>query len=179
MLHPAQPVPGLQIETLSHGVFDLSRDAGENGTLLIVYRGLHCPICIRQMTELDAKRDVFADLGVAVLMISSDGPERARETAEKAGVAGLRVGYGLDLIAARDDWGLHISKARPDTQEAPYFVEPGIFYIAPDRTLYFGWVQTSPFARPQLDDIAGAIRFRLDKNYPPRGGYTGRLPGEG
>ena len=48
--------------------------------------------------------------------------------------------------------------------------------IAPDNTLYFGWVQTSPFARPQIDDIAGAIRFRLDKNYPPRGMYLGPLP---
>jgi peroxiredoxin len=179
MLHPAQPVPVLRVETLSHGDFDLSRDTGENGTLLIFYRGLHCPICIRQMTELDGTLDRFDEMGVSVIMVSGDAEARARETAEKAGVTRLRVAYGFDLVAARDDWGLHISKARPDTQEAPFFTEPATFYIAPDGTLYFGWIQTSPFARPQLNDIAGAIRFRLDRDYPPRGGYTGRLPVEG
>jgi hypothetical protein len=39
-------------------------------------------------------------------------------------------------------------------------------------------VQSSPFARPRLDDVISGIQYRLDKNYPPRGGYVGKLPGE-
>lgn len=176
MLHPSQPVPALSVETLSHGHFDLATDTGENGTLVIFYRGLHCPICIRQMGELEAKLDRFSELGVNVIMVSGDSKERAEQTAEKAGASRVRVGYEMDLNAARDDWGLHISKARPGSNEADFFAEPGHLYVAPNGTLYFGWVQTSPFARPALDDIAGAIKFRLDKDYPPRGGYVGDLP---
>jgi len=74
-------------------------------------------------------------------------------------------------MSARDDWGLHISKAREGSAEPDYFFEPAHLYIAFDGTLYFGWIQTSPFARPQIDDIACAIKFRLDKDYPPLGGY--------
>ncbi len=178
MLTPAQPVPDLSVQTLDHGTFHLSRDHGKNGTLVIFYRGLHCPICIRQMTELETKIDALNELGVETIMISGDGADRARQTVEKAGTGAVRVGYGFDLRAARYDWGLWMSSAREGSAEAPFFFEPGHFYIAPDGTLYFGWVQSSPFARPQLDDIIGAIRFRLDKNYPPRGMYTGPLPSD-
>lgn len=176
MLIPGKPVPRLEIETLAHGCFDLSRHGGENGTLLIVYRGLHCPICIRQMGELNQALDEFAELGIEVIMLSTDDAGRAAETAQKARVSGLRVGYGFSLKAARDDWGLWISSARDGSAEPELFVEPGHFYVGPGGSLYFGWVQSSPFARPALSDILGAIRFRLEKSYPPRGMYDGPLP---
>ncbi len=47
MLIPGNTVPELKIETVGHGLFDLESDGGTNGTLVIQYRGLHCPICIR------------------------------------------------------------------------------------------------------------------------------------
>ncbi|MBD0864997.1 MAG: redoxin domain-containing protein [Rhodobacteraceae bacterium] len=178
MLYPGNPVPNLVVETVQHGSFDLSQNNGANGIVLIFYRGLHCPLCIRQMTELDAKLDRFTDLGVEVLMISTDGADRAAETVNKAGASKVKVGYGLDLIAARDDWGLWMSSRRAGTSEPDYFNEPGHFYVSPQHVLHFGWVQTAPFARPQLDDISGAVKFALDNSYPPRGIYKGRLPGE-
>ena len=178
MLVPSRPVPALNVETLDGAGFDLSRDKGANGTLVIFYRGLHCPICIRQMTELEGHLDAFAEAGVEVIMISGDDEAKARETVAKAGTAKLRVGYGMDLKAARDDWGLLISKAREGTAEAPFFFEPGHFYIAEDGTLYYGWQQTAPFSRPKPEDILRGITFRIEKQYPPRGMYAGPLPGE-
>lgn len=178
MLIPGQPIPSLSVDTLAHGRFELPQAHGENGTLLIFYRGLHCPICIRQMSEFEEKQARLAELGVTSLMVSADGVDKAKDIAQKANVDTARIGYGLSLIQARDAWGLPISSARTGSTEPDFFSEPGHFYVAPDNTLYFGWVQTSPFARPALDDIIGAIAFRLDKNYPPRGMYTGALPGD-
>jgi peroxiredoxin len=178
MLHPAQKVPDLTLKTVAHGTYELSGSAGENGTLLFVYRGAHCPLCVRQLAEIEEKFDQISALGVDVVAISGDGLERGQKAAEGAKAAQLKIGYEFDLVAARDDWGLHISKARENTQEADFYAEPGIFYIAPDQTLYFAWVQSSPFARPRLDDVISGIQYRLDKNYPPRGGYDGKLPGE-
>ena len=175
MLIPGNPVPGLKIETVGHGVFDLEADKGENGTLVIQYRGLHCPICIKQMTEVEAALDDFAALGVEVIMITTDTAERAAETAEKAGASRLRVGHSLPLSAARDDWGLNISTKREGSAEPDLFAEPGHFYIAPDRTLYYAWQQTTPFGRPSMSDIAGGLKFTLGNNYPARGTYTGPL----
>lgn len=179
MLHPSGPVPALEIDTLDHGRFDLGRDHGVNGTLLIFYRGLHCPICIRQMTEIDAALDQFTGLGVEVLMLSADGSEAARQTAGKAGVKRLRIGHGLSLKAARDDWGLYLSSRCKGSREPEVFHEPGHFYVAPDGTLFAGWTQTAPFGRPALKDFKQAITFRIDKDYPPRGTYVGPVPGDG
>ncbi|WP_420585408.1 redoxin domain-containing protein [Ruegeria sp.] len=175
MLIPGNPVPGLKIETVGHGTFDLEADKGENGTLVIQYRGLHCPICIRQMKEVEAALDDFAAIGVEVIMLSTDTADRAAETVEKAGTTRLRVGHSLPLAAAREDWGLHLSQGREGTAEAQLFAEPGHFYIAPDRTLYFAWQQTTPFARPSTADIHGGIKYALDNGYPPRGTYTGAV----
>lgn len=175
MLIPGNPVPGLKIETVGHGVFDLEADKGENGTLVIQYRGLHCPICIKQMTEVEAALDDFAALGVEVIMITTDTADRAAEAAEKAGVSRLRVGHSLPLAAAREDWGLNISTAREGSAEPAFFAEPGHFYIATDRTLYYAWQQTTPFGRPAMADIVGGLKFTLGNSYPARGTYTGPL----
>lgn len=175
MLTPGNLVPELKIETVAHGSFDLETNKGENGTLVIQYRGLHCPICIRQMTEAEAALDDFAALGVEVIMITTDTAERAAETAAKANVSRLRVGHSLPLSEAREGWGLNISTRREGSAEPDLFAEPGHFYIAPDRTFYFAWQQTTPFGRPSMSDIAGGLKFTLGNNYPARGTYTGPL----
>ena len=54
-------------------------------------------------------------------------------------------------------------------EEPPLFSEPGLFLIRPDGTLYFGTVQTMPFARPTIPEIMGAIDFVIEKKYPARG----------
>ncbi|MEM8731968.1 MAG: AhpC/TSA family protein, partial [Pseudomonadota bacterium] len=43
MLFPRQKTPDLVVETLDHGTFDLSAQTSERGTVIVVYRGLHCP----------------------------------------------------------------------------------------------------------------------------------------
>jgi hypothetical protein len=45
MLIPRERTPALEVETLSHGQFDLAGDGAERFTLVTFYRGLHCPIC--------------------------------------------------------------------------------------------------------------------------------------
>lgn len=178
MLIPSRPAPGLSIDTLDHGPFDLSRDHGAHGTFIVFYRGLHCPICIEQLGALEAALPEFDEVRVKVLAVSADGPERARETATKAGTRLLAIGHSLPLVAARDEWGLWISAGREGTAEPAHFNEPGHFYVAEDGTLYFAWVQSSPFSRPATRDVLRAITKRIETGYPPRGAHTGPLPGE-
>lgn len=49
------------------------------------------------------------------------------------------------------------------------------FLIRPDNTLYYGNVQTMPFARPIFSELLSAIDFALEKNYPARGEYSGEV----
>jgi len=44
------------------------------------------------------------------------------------------------------------------------------------ESLYYGSVQTMPFARPHFDELLQAIDFAIEKDYPARGEYTGPLP---
>jgi hypothetical protein len=88
------------------------------------------------------------------------------------------VGYGLALSSARE-WGLFVSTSRGTTsigiEEPALFAEPGVFIVRADGTLYYGSVQTMPFARPHFDELLAAIDFALAKSYPARGEYIGAV----
>ncbi len=175
MLIPRQPVPSLQVPTLAHGDFTLAGEAPQNFSLVVFYRGLHCPICLKYLLELGRLRADFEKRGIGVIALSSDSRERAQAMADKLNAPALRVGYDLSLASARE-WGLYISTSRGMTsigvEEPSLFSEPGVFIVRPDGTLYYGAVQTMPFARPHFDELLGAVDFVLAKNYPARGEYT-------
>jgi peroxiredoxin len=171
-LFPRKAVPPLQVDLTGDGTFDLAREKPAHFTLLVFYRGLHCPICKTQLRELESKLEEFDKRGVAVVAVSSDTKERATQTRVDWGLTRLRIGYGLNLAAARR-WGLFISSGRGKTstgvEEPARFSEPALYLIRPDGTLYFGSVQTMPFARPHFADILAAIDYVLKNNYPARG----------
>jgi hypothetical protein len=55
------------------------------------------------------------------------------------------------------------------------FSEPGLFLVSPDQSLYYGSVQTMPFARPHFSELLGALDFAIANDYPARGEYTGEV----
>lgn len=178
MLIPRQPVPALQVQTLAHGAFNLSFDGPERATMVVFYRGLHCPICLKYLLELGRLVPEFAQRGVKVLALSSDSRERAQAMADKLNAPDLRIGYDLPLDVARA-WGLYVSAGRGLTsigiEEPKLFSEPGVFIVQAAGTLYYGAVQTMPFARPHFDELLGAMDFAIAKDYPARGEYTGEV----
>ena len=52
MLIPRDPVPDLIVPTLAHGVFNLKSETPQNFSLIVFFRGLHCPLCIKYLKEL-------------------------------------------------------------------------------------------------------------------------------
>jgi peroxiredoxin len=178
VLIPREIVPDLDLDTLAHGRFSLASDNPERFTLVCFYRGLHCPICANYLKELERLTPEFEQRGVKTIAVSADGKERAQAMADKVGASNLRMAYGLSLSAARD-WGLYISTSRGKTsigiEEPALFSEPGVFLIRPDRTLYYGSVQTMPFVRPHFAELVQAMEFVIAKDYPARGEYTGAV----
>jgi peroxiredoxin len=171
-LVPRQRVPQLAVDLVGGGRFDVVTEKSERFTLIVFYRGLHCPICRTQMGDLETKLPDFTKRGVSVVAVSSDTAERAERSKRDWKLPNLRLGYGLDLHVART-WGLYISTSRGMTsagvEEPALFSEPGLFLVRSDRTLYFASVQTMPFARPHFADILGALDFVIAKDYPARG----------
>jgi peroxiredoxin len=177
-LLPRYPVPALNVPLVSGGRFVLGASPATNFDMVVFYRGLHCPICTKYLLELERLAPEFASRGVQVVAVSSDTEDRAREMVQKVGARAVPFGYALSLRAARQ-WGLYISTSRGKTsigiEEPALFSEPGVFLVRPDGTLYYGAVQTMPFARPQFQDLLGAVDFALAKDYPARGEYTGEV----
>lgn len=174
-LFPRQPVPDLAVPLVGGGLWRLADQAPENFTLIVFYRGLHCPICSRYLADLDSRLADFAARGVSVVAISSDVAERAQTAQTKWKLSNLPLGYGLDFDSARR-WGLYLSSGHGVTsagvEEPDSFIEPGLFLVRPDGTLYFASVQTMPFSRPGFADILAALDFVIAKNYPARGEIT-------
>lgn len=178
MLVPRQSVPPLSLPTLAHGAFDLHAERPGLFSLLVAYRGLHCPICLKYLLELGRLQPEFAQRGVSVIAFSSDTQERAQQMADKVKAPDLRMGYALPLQTARA-WGLYVSASRGKTslgiEEPALFSEPGVFLVRPDGTLYYGATQTMPFARPHFDELMGAIDFAVAQAYPARGEFIGAV----
>ncbi len=165
---PRQPAPPLQVPLVGGGTLDLRAARPTAFTLVLFYRGLHCPQCRKQLTEYDQRLDELADAGLdEVVAVSGDDVERAERTVQEWGLQRLRLGYGLTEEAMRS-WGLYVSKGLKDP-EPPVFNEPGLFLVQPDATLYSAHVQSMPFARPHLDNLLSAAEFIRDNDYPPRG----------
>ena len=172
-LIPRQPVPPLDV-VVDGEPWRLADQHPRSFSLVIFYRGFHCPICGSYLPDVQRRLDALAERGVETIAISSDSEERARMAIEKWGLDRLKVGYGLTLDNARD-WGLFISAQRGPNPtptgvvEPPLFSEPGMFLVRPDGTLYFASVQTMPFTRPNMGEVLKALEVVQREDYPARG----------
>jgi peroxiredoxin len=177
-LIPRRPVPSLDVPLVGGERFVLGVSPAARFDLLVFYRGLHCPLCAKYLLELEGMAGEFESRGVVVTAISSDEASRAKVMADKVNASAVRFAHSLPLKTARE-WGLFISASRGVTslgiEEPKLFSEPGVFLVRPDGTLYYGAVQTMPFARPGFLDLLAAIDFAVMKNYPARGDYTGEV----
>ncbi len=165
---PRQPAPALDLPLVGGGRFDLVNAKPEQLTLVVAYRGAHCPQCKKQLSELDGRLAELRDVGVdEVVAVSGDGQERAERAVQEWELTDLRVAYDMDEAMMRS-WGLYVSKGVTDI-EPTTFSEPGLFLVRPDASLYSAHVQSTPFARPRLDELIKALEFVRDKDYPARG----------
>jgi len=171
-MKPRQAVPALEFDTVGGGRWSLAAQKPQNFTMVVFYRGLHCPICHRYTSELNGMIADYDKRGVSTVITSTDPKDRAEQARLKWGLPNLTVGYGVSIEKARE-WGLYVSTSRGMTsagiEEPKLFAEPGLFLIKPDQTLYWASISTMPFARPHFSEIAQAIDFALAKNYPARG----------
>lgn len=108
-LKPDQPTPPLSLPLVGGGRFDLDRETPENFTMIVVYRGHHCPVCKKYLTQLAGLREQYEAAGFGVVAVSMNGQTLAEQTHGEWELGSLRVAYGLTVDMARD-WGLWVSQ---------------------------------------------------------------------
>jgi len=164
---PQTAAPALDVPLTTGGTWRLADQSPDTFTLVVFYRGYHCPVCEGYNKTLNDLIDRYEERGVEVLAVSMDTRERAQQSAEEWGLDALNVGYGLTVEQARS-WGLYLSQGIKEG-EPDLFSEPGLFLVRPDGTLYYSAVNTMPFGRPDLEDLLGALDFVENNSYPARG----------
>lgn len=168
-LMPNEPVPALSLSTADGGTWDLAAQKPQNFTMIVFYRGLHCPVCKTYLQTLEELADSYRQSGFSIIAASMDPEKQARQTAEEWELSKTTIGYGLLAETARD-WGLYLSEAIKES-EIDLFCEPGLFWIRPDGRLYMADVSNMPWPRPDLAYLHTKIPFAVEKNYPTRGTY--------
>jgi len=172
MITPRKEVPDFAVTTLDGSTWRLSERSPENFTMIVVYRGYHCPLCKMYLGKLTKLVDGLKERGIDLLVTSSDTQERAQMAVEEWDIANLPMSYGLTIEDARK-LGLFVSNGIGVTstgvEEPEIFAEPGLLMVRPDQTLYFADIQTMPFLRPDLSGLLANLDFILSKGYPARG----------
>jgi peroxiredoxin len=159
--------PPLDIDLIDGGRWRLAEAKPAAFTMIVVYRGLHCPVCKTYLGDLESRLPEFAKRGVEVVALSTDSRERAERARAEWGLNELRLGYGLPIATARD-WDLYISTAIRDG-EPPQFAEPGLFLVKPDGSLFYAARTSAPWGRPPLEQMLRGIDVAVERKMPARG----------
>lgn len=164
---PGRPAPALALDLIIGLDWVLADQRPDAFTMVVFYRGLHCPICKGYLQGLRENYDAWLEAGVEVINVSMDTKERATQAHEEWGLDPIPMGYGLTEDAARS-WGLYLSEGMTEKEPA-VFSEPGLFWVRPDGTLYLAEMASSPIVRPDLEALRSRVAFVREKDYPPRG----------
>lgn len=167
VLKNRQAAPPLEIDVLGGGTWRLDQAKPKNFTVIVFYRGYHCPFCKRYLTELEGRLADFAAKGIEVIAISADGQDRAEKSRTEWGLPTMKIGYGLTVDQART-WELFVSSAVREA-ETPTFTEPALYVVRPDGTLFASSIGSAPWARPPIAEIFNALSGAIERGTPARG----------
>jgi len=142
--------PTTEVAKLGGGTLTLGApQGGHDWQLVVVYRGLHCPLCKKYLATLQSLEAEYNGLGVDVVAVTGDGAEKVQTFVDEVGLI-IPVGHSLS-VAQMETLGL---------------------YISDPRSLQIVDVSNAPFARPDLQSIANGIKFIRGNDYPIRGTHA-------
>ncbi|WP_166260634.1 peroxiredoxin-like family protein [Marinobacter salicampi] len=159
--------PQISVAMLDENQIQVGRPTDGKWQLVVVYRGLHCPICKKYLGKLETMKGEFEGIDVEVVAISTDPEQKARKFRDGSELT-LPIGYGLSRDDARA-LGLFISEPISSAETDQQFAEPGTYVITPDGKLQIMDVSNAPFSRPDLEMLKSGIEFIQQKDYPVRG----------
>jgi len=167
-LTPDALVPTLSLPLVGGGTFTLNENAPDHFTMVVFYRGLHCPVCKTYLEKLNGLAQGYSDAGFDTVAVSVNDAEVAEKTVSEWDIGNLKIAYGLTEEGARN-WGLWVSRSIKES-EADVFCEPGLAWVRPDGRLYLIDISNMPWARPDLEFLLSKTPMAIERGYPARGG---------
>jgi len=168
MMRPGTKAPELSIKTTDSETWDLQKTNPDKLSLVVFYRGMHCPVCKDYLQDLNKLVDDYKAQGVSdIIAISGDTKEKAEEVKKMWELTNLNIGYDQNPKSMAN-WGLFISGSISD-KEPKVFAEPGLFLIDKSKDLVYCATNSMPFARPKFNELLDGIKYMNKNDYPPRG----------
>jgi len=171
LLEPGTDLPEIILPCLGGERINLSKiEIFGNWKMLIFYRGIHCPMCIKYLKQLEKLQQAFVDNNVEILAVSSDPKEKSARMAEQYSFT-FPLAFDLS-VEQMFQLGLYVSNpASPQETDRP-FNEPGMFILNADAKVHIIDISNAPFARPDIKTMKGAldyIRLPQDQRHDPYG----------
>jgi peroxiredoxin len=139
----------------------------DNWTLLVVYRGKHCPRCKKYLNILNGMRADWAEAGFDIAVVSADSLEKAQADQKEFG---WDFALGYDLTEGQmAQLGVYVTEPLSSSEADRRFAEPGTFVIRPDGSLLLISISNGPSARPDLVELLDGMIFTKQNDRPPRG----------
>ncbi|KMW58385.1 Glutamate synthase [NADPH] large chain [Candidatus Rhodobacter oscarellae] len=139
---------------------------GARWTMLVVYRGKHCPRCKRYLNKLSGMLDNWNE-HMDVVVVSADPAEKAQADMDEFGWT-FDLCYDLSEAQMRA-LGLYVSDPLSEAETDRRFAEPGTFAIRPSGELMLVDISNGPASRPDLDELLDGMIFNITKDRPARG----------
>ena len=168
-LKAGKAFPSITATLLDGTQIDLGKAyGGADWHMLVVYRGVHCPLCTRYLNLLEEKKSALADIGVSVTAVSGDSKAQLTQHMEKLNIS-YPIAYGLSETQMKA-LGLYISAPRSAQETDHNFAEPGLFIINEQGNVQVVDISNMPAFRPELDVVVNGLTFvRSQGDYPLRG----------
>jgi peroxiredoxin len=160
-----KPVPEMTFAKVGGGNVTVG-GLRDRWSLLVVYRGKHCPRCKKYLNKFNAMLAEW-DAIMDVVVVSADTEDKANADVAEFGWS-FDLRYGL-TEAQMHALGLYVSDPLFEAETTTRFAEPGTFAIRPNGELVLVDISNGPAARPDLEELLDGMRFNIINDWPVRG----------
>ncbi|CAA0124059.1 Alkyl hydroperoxide reductase C [BD1-7 clade bacterium] len=162
--------PSIELLTVQDELVDLGYvPTQEHWKLIVIYRGVHCPLCRNYLETLNCHLQDLERLGVSVIAASADSERKARQQVDQSELD-LMLAYGLNSEQMQS-LGLYISNPGASPRRERPFAEPGLFLINEEGHIQLVDISNSAYCRPAIPMLIQGIQQMREHETPVQGTY--------
>jgi peroxiredoxin len=143
------PAPVFTLPSSQGSNVDTGKAFGTRPVVLIFYRGIWCPFCQAQMTQIGKDRDAFIKSGAVVYAISDEAP-----AAQKA----MQDAHHLDFITFLSDKTGMAARQYAGVYTGRTTLKPAVFVIGRDKKVKYAYINENFRLRAADQDVLAAVR---------------------
>lgn len=142
-------VPAFTLPSSAGTSVDMSKVFGTRPVVLIFYRGVWCPFCQAQMTQIGTDKAAFEKSGAAVYAISDEDPAAQKKMQDQHGLSFVTFLSDKTGTAARQYAGVYAGKTT---------LKPAVFVIGRDKKVRYAYINENFRLRAADQDVLQAVK---------------------